>query len=135
MANGKSRLVAKLIVIGAGAAAAVGVAAPAYAEPTDTDVYVASATDETFLDSLGRLGIDQPTGPEAIAAAKAACGQIASGQKTRTAVDSVRSTYPNLTVLKAAHFVAVSRALYCRTTAVERGPSRSEELTEPDSLP
>jgi hypothetical protein len=130
MANGKSRWVSKLIVFGLGAATAVGVAAPAYAEPTDTDVYVANATDETFLQSIDRLGIDQPTGPDAVATAKAACAQIASGQKTRTIVDSVRSSYPNLTVLKAAHFVAVSRALYCRTVSVERGPTRSEELTE-----
>ncbi|WP_343600781.1 DUF732 domain-containing protein [Mycobacterium sp.] len=105
--------VAKLILTAAGAATAVGLAAPAYAEPTDPNIYVARATDETFFQSLDHLGIDQPAGAEAVTTAKAACGQLAGGQTVRDTVDAVRNTYPGLTVLKAAHFVAVARALYC----------------------
>jgi hypothetical protein len=109
--------VAKLLVTSACAATVVGMAAPAHAEPTDPYVYVASATDDTFLRALDGLGIEQPGGPEAVGIARAACGHIRNGYSIREAVDGVRNAYPGLTLLKGAHFMAVARAIYCPDTS------------------
>jgi hypothetical protein len=116
-ANAKvAKRVAKLLVPSACAAAVVGMAAPAHAAPADPYVYVASATDDTFLRALDGLGIAHPSDPEAVNVAKAACGNIRNGNSIREAVDGVRNAYPDLALLQGAHFVAVTRAIYCPDT-------------------
>ncbi|UQX09929.1 DUF732 domain-containing protein [Candidatus Mycobacterium methanotrophicum] len=105
-----------LLVTSACAAAAVGVAASAHAEPTDPYEYVPSATDTTFLGAIDRLGIKQPSGPEAVAIAKGACATIQQGNTIRDAVNGVRSAAPGMPLLQGAHFVAVARRLYCPNT-------------------
>ncbi len=112
--------VAKLLVTSACAAVMLGVAAPAHADPndpaTDPYVYVPSATDATFLQSIDRLGIKQLSGPDAVNIAKAACADIVQGNGIRDAVAGVRNAAPGMPLLQGAHFVAVARALYCPNT-------------------
>jgi hypothetical protein len=108
--------VAKLLMTSAAAATVVGMAVPAHAEPTDPYVYLASATDDTFLRALDGLGIGHPSDPEAVNIARGACGYIQSGHSIREAVDGVRNSYPGMPLLQGAHFVAVARALYCPDT-------------------
>lgn len=105
--------VPKLLATSACAAAVVGIAAPAHAEPTDPYVYLASATDDTFIRALDGLKIEHPSDTEAVNIARGACAYIESGHRIRDAVDGVRNSYPGLPLLKSAHFVAVARALYC----------------------
>jgi hypothetical protein len=108
--------VVKLLMTSACAAAAFAMAAPANAEPADPYVYLAGATDDTFLGALGRLGIENPSGLEAVNVARGACAHIRSGGSIREAVDGVRNASPDLPLLQSAHFVAVARAIYCPDT-------------------
>jgi hypothetical protein len=107
---------AKLLVALTAAAAVIGLAGPAQAAPADPYVHVASATDDTFLQAIDRLGIEDPSGPEAVYIAKAACAHIQNGNGIREAVDGVRNASSGLPLLKSAHFVAVARAIYCPDT-------------------
>lgn len=115
----RRRGLAGLLVGSACVAAAVGMAVPAGAgplvkpEPTDPTGYLVAERDAKFLSALDRVGIAHPGDPEAVGTAKHACARILDGTTVRDAVAEVAAANPGLSVLKASHFVAVARVIYC----------------------
>lgn len=88
-------------------------ATPAVAEPSDAGVGPADSADATFIQDLNQIGIPYPSESEALHAARNACMQIADGSSIREAVDGVRATNPAMSLLQGAHFVWITRNVYC----------------------
>jgi hypothetical protein len=89
-----------------GIAAAVGVAVPAHADP-------ASGVDASFLDALTKAGITFSNGPNAVNAAKAACGLMGQGQPQLDVVQRVSEQNPGISTTSAAKFTAIAASAYC----------------------
>lgn len=122
MATGKwasAQTATKLLAASAFGAAAVGLAASAGASPlvqpapSDPTGYVIAEKDAAFLRALDRVGIAHPADPEALGTARHACARILDGYTVRDTVGEVAEANPGLSTLKAAHFVAVARVVYC----------------------
>jgi Protein of unknown function (DUF732) len=92
-----------------GIAATVGLAMPAQADPGNADVGV----DASFLDALTRAGITYTDGPNAINAAKTACGLMKQGQPELDVIHNVSAQNPGITPTNAAKFTAIAASAYC----------------------
>jgi hypothetical protein len=92
-----------------GLAATVGLAVPAQADPGNADAGV----DASFLDALTRAGITYTDGPNAINAAKTACGLMSQGQPELDVIQNVSTQNPGITQTNAAKFTAIAASAYC----------------------
>jgi hypothetical protein len=92
-----------------GVAATVGLAVPAQADPGNADAGV----DASFLDALTRAGITYTDGPNAINAAKTACGLMSQGQPELDVIQNVSTQNPGITQTNAAKFTAIAASAYC----------------------
>ncbi len=90
----------------------MGMAAPAHAD---------DATDELFLRALGETGIEYADPQQAIEAGKAVCGYIEEGNTMNQTVRGVKNANPDLSMTKAAQFVAIARAAYCSAPLIGGG--------------
>jgi hypothetical protein len=87
-----------------GVAAALGLAGPARADP---------GVDASFLDALTKAGITFSNGPNAINAAKTACGLMNQGQPEFDVVAHVAEQNPGISTTSAAKFTAIAASAYC----------------------
>jgi Protein of unknown function (DUF732) len=92
-----------------GIAATVGLAVPAQADPGNA----ASGVDASFLDALTKAGITFNDGPNAVDAAKTACGLIGQGQPQLDVVQRVSEQNPGISTTSAAKFTAIAASAYC----------------------
>jgi Protein of unknown function (DUF732) len=92
-----------------GIAAAVGLAVPAQADPGSA----AAGVDASFLDALTKAGITFNNGPNAVNAAKAACGLMGQGQPQLDVVQRVSEQNPGISTTSAAKFTAIAASAYC----------------------
>lgn len=104
---------ATLVAASSCAAALTMFAAPAVAEPSDAGAGPTDSVDATFIQDLNQIGIPYPSESEALHAARNACMQIADGSSIKEAVDGVRAANPAMSLLQGAHFVWITRNVYC----------------------
>jgi hypothetical protein len=87
-----------------GIAATLGLALPAQADP---------GADASFLDALTKAGITFNNGPNAVNAAKTACGLMSQGQPELDVVQHVSEQNPGISTTSAAKFTAIAASAYC----------------------
>lgn len=104
---------AVLLATSAAVTAVVGIAPSANAEPADIVAGPANSVDTIFIQDLNQIGIPYPSESEAVNSARIACAQIAGGSSIKDAVAGVRDANPALSVLQGAHFVWITRNVYC----------------------
>jgi hypothetical protein len=112
-----------------GVAATVGLAVPAQADPGNADAGV----DASFLDALTRAGITYTDGPNAINAAKTACGLMSQGQPELDVIQNVSTQNPGITQTNAAKFTAIAASAYC-PQFLQRASDNGGSTQEPDRV-
>ena len=96
----------KAALIGLGLAALGLAAAPAaLADP--------SPVDGRFLAALDQVQIQHPNDAAALDTARNVCRRISDGFTIKETVDELAEANPGLSTLKAGHFIAVARVVYC----------------------
>jgi hypothetical protein len=93
----------RLLVL-AGIAATLGLGTPAHADP---------GVDASFLDALTKAGITFNNGPNAVNAAKTACGLMSQGQPELDVIQRVTEQNPGISTTSAAKFTAIAASAYC----------------------
>jgi hypothetical protein len=105
-----------------GIAATLGLAVPAQADP---------GVDASFLEALTRAGITFNNGPNAINAAKTACGMMSQGQPELDVIQHVTEQNPGLDTTRAAQFTAIAASAYCPQYLQRAGGSGGESAQPP----
>jgi hypothetical protein len=93
----------RLLVL-AGIAATLSLGTPAHADP---------GVDASFLDALTKAGITFNNGPNAVNAAKTACGLMSQGQPELDVIQRVTEQNPGISTTSAAKFTAIAASAYC----------------------
>jgi hypothetical protein len=113
-----------------GIAATVGLAVPSHADPSSA----ASGVDASFLDALTKAGITFNNGPNAVNAAKTACGLMGQGQPQLDVVQRVSEQNPGISTTNAAKFTAIAASAYC-PQFLQRASDNGGETQVPGPTP
>jgi Protein of unknown function (DUF732) len=108
-----------------GVAATVSLAVPAQADP---------GVDASFLDALTKAGITFNSGPNAVNAAKTACGLMSQGQPELDVIQNVTRQNPGLDTTRAAQFTAIAASAYC-PQYLQRASDSAQPPPSPVSTP